>query len=182
MRHDGSGDTWSDDRVASLKKLWADGLSASQISTEIFGNTSHRNALIGKIHRLGLSGRARKTRATSTPRPRKPRAARPVRHEVERLRDDTTGELAPYLPPEVPNEIPLEQRRTLLQLTDSTCRWPYGDPATHDFFFCGAVPATGQPYCACHCAIAFDGAPAVKNYNPDNSRSTRPRLDAAGGL
>src|SRR5213592_2572912 len=63
--------TWTDERVERLKKLWADGLSASQIAGEIGGIT--RNAVIGKVHRLGLSGRA-KSPSSTTPRPRKARA------------------------------------------------------------------------------------------------------------
>ena len=64
--------TWSDDRVDQLKKLWEAGLSASQIAAEL-GNVT-RNAVIGKVHRLGLSGRA-KSPATAVPRPRKARPA-----------------------------------------------------------------------------------------------------------
>ena len=63
--------TWTDDRVELLKKLWGDGLSASQIAGELGGIT--RNAVIGKVHRLGLSGRA-KAPSSSVPRQRKPRA------------------------------------------------------------------------------------------------------------
>src|SRR5436309_13039421 len=62
---------WTDERVEMLKKLWADGLSASQIAAELGGIT--RNAVIGKVHRLGLSGRA-KSPSSAAPRPRKPRA------------------------------------------------------------------------------------------------------------
>src|SRR3981189_3258414 len=62
---------WTDDRVELLKKLWGDGLSASQIAGELGGIT--RNAVIGKVHRLGLSGRA-KSPSSSAPRPRKARA------------------------------------------------------------------------------------------------------------
>ena len=51
--------SWTDERVELLKKLWADGLSASQIAAELGGIT--RNAVIGKVHRLGLSGRAKST-------------------------------------------------------------------------------------------------------------------------
>ena len=43
--------SWTDERVELLKKLWADGLSASQIAAELGGIT--RNAVIGKVHRLG---------------------------------------------------------------------------------------------------------------------------------
>src|SRR5437762_6826798 len=63
--------TWTDERVELLKKLWADGLSASQIAAELGGIT--RNAVIGKVHRLGLSGRA-KSSSSASPRPRKPRS------------------------------------------------------------------------------------------------------------
>src|ERR1700754_2333832 len=62
--------TWTDERVELLKRLWADGLSASQIAGELGGIT--RNAVIGKVHRLGLSGRA-KAPSSSVPRQRKPR-------------------------------------------------------------------------------------------------------------
>src|ERR1700724_3658947 len=63
--------SWTDERVEMLKKLWADGLSASQIAAELGGIT--RNAVIGKVHRLGLSGRAQ-TPSSAAPRPRKARA------------------------------------------------------------------------------------------------------------
>src|SRR5947207_1913245 len=58
--------TWTDERVELLKKLWADGLSASQIAAELGGVT--RNAVIGKVHRLGLSGRA-KSPSSAAPHP-----------------------------------------------------------------------------------------------------------------
>ena len=63
---------WTEERVELLKKLWADGLSASQIAAQLGGVT--RNAVIGKVHRLGLSGRA-KSPSSMVPRARKPRPA-----------------------------------------------------------------------------------------------------------
>src|SRR3954453_16508606 len=66
--------TWTDYRVEQLKKLWEAGLSASQIAAEL-GNVT-RNAVIGKVHRLGLSGPAK---APSSPAP-PPRKARPPPH------------------------------------------------------------------------------------------------------
>src|ERR1044072_9711300 len=62
---------WTEERVEMLKKLWSDGLSPSQIAAELGGIT--RNAVIGKVHRLGLSGRA-KAPSSAAPRQRKPRA------------------------------------------------------------------------------------------------------------
>ena len=64
--------SWTDERVELLKKLWSDGLSASQIAAELGGIT--RNAVIGKVHRLGLSGRA-KSASSAAPRPRKARSS-----------------------------------------------------------------------------------------------------------
>src|SRR5690606_38197496 len=65
--------TWSDERVELLRKLWTEGLSASQIAAELGGVT--RNAVIGKVHRLGLSGRAK----SATPAASRPRKAAPTR-------------------------------------------------------------------------------------------------------
>src|ERR1044071_2868011 len=65
--------TWTDERVELLKKLWADGLSASQIAARMGGVT--RNAVIGKVHRLGLSGRAKTAAAPAQPRSKKPARA-----------------------------------------------------------------------------------------------------------
>src|SRR6202000_1913359 len=58
---------WTDDRVEQLKNLWTEGLSASQIARALGGVT--RNAVIGKVHRLGLAGRASPSRVE---RPRLP--------------------------------------------------------------------------------------------------------------
>jgi len=113
--------TWSDDRVELLKKLWADGLSASQIAGELGGIT--RNAVIGKVHRLGLSGRA-KAPSSSVPRPRKPRAAAPIfRAQRPMMRGNTALAQQPAYdydiepePQVIENIIPLGQRCTLLEL------------------------------------------------------------------
>ena len=69
--------TWTDERVELLKKLWGDGLSASVIAGELGGIT--RNAVIGKVHRLGLSGRA-KSPSSAAARPRKARAQAALAH------------------------------------------------------------------------------------------------------
>jgi GcrA cell cycle regulator len=56
------------------------------------------------------------------------------------------------------------QRRTLLELTEETCRWPIGDPGQADFFFCGGRTITSLPYCAYHSRVA---------YQPPNLRRDR---------
>src|SRR6201993_4322320 len=153
--------TWSDDRVEQLKKLWEAGLSASQIAAEL-GNVT-RNAVIGKVHRLGLSGRA-KSPSSAAPRPRK---ARPAQHMMRVSRGVSRGNsgLAPPFqgkpepdPIAYDNVVPMSQRLSLLELSEATCHWPVGDPASPDFFFCGGKEIAGLPYCAAHSRVAYQPA------------------------
>ena len=76
---------WTDERVEQLKKLWAEGLSASQIAGRLGGVT--RNAVIGKVHRLGLSGRATTSRMKShRTRPRAAAAGGALQRDGNALR------------------------------------------------------------------------------------------------
>jgi GcrA cell cycle regulator len=153
--------TWTDERVENLKKMWGDGLSASQIAAQLGGIT--RNAVIGKVHRLGLSGRA-KSPSSAAPRQRK---ARPHAHLLRVSRPSIRGNTAlahaydldaEAEPEMVNNIIPLGQRRTILELTEETCRWPIGDPGSADFFFCGGQTVTSLPYCSYHSRVAYQPA------------------------
>jgi GcrA cell cycle regulator len=162
--------SWTDERVELLKKLWSDGLSASQIAAALGGVT--RNAVIGKVHRLGLSGRA-KNASSAAPRPRK---ARSSSHMLRMARASIRGNTAlahayefetEATPELIDNIIPIGQRRTLLELTEQTCRWPIGDPGSGDFFFCGGNPIGGLPYCAYHSRVAYQAA-------SDRRRDRRP--------
>src|SRR5690242_17752804 len=147
---------WTEERVELLKKLWADGLSASQIAAELGGIT--RNAVIGKVHRLGLSGRA-KGPAPSAPRPRKPGAPGMERVPPAHIRGNTALAYDYAVEPEPELiEIPLEQRKNLLQLTEATCHWPVGDPGSQDFFFCGGEALENSPYCNYHSRVAYQPA------------------------
>ena len=105
--------SWTDERVELLKKLWSDGLSASQIAAELGGIT--RNAVIGKVHRLGLSGRA-KSPSSAAPRPRKARTSgHMLRVSRPAIRGNTALAYDYDLEPEPQLlEIPVEQRKTLL--------------------------------------------------------------------
>ncbi len=163
--------TWTDERVEQLKKLWNEGLSASQIATILGGVT--RNAVIGKVHRLGLSGRSKPVRS-SRPRPRKPRSpnrARPNGRGYSSvgnaaLKMDADAVAAPQYNP-VPIEdlvIPMAERKTILELNEKTCRWPYLDPRDPDFHFCGRGTANDKPYCEHHARLA---------YQPPNERRRR---------
>ena len=162
--------SWTDDRVEQLKKLWEAGLSASQIAAEL-GNVT-RNAVIGKVHRLGLSGRA-KSPSSSAPRQRK---ARPAQQMVRINRPVSRGNTALAHAFEVEaepdliaydNVVPMSQRLNLLELNESTCHWPVGDPSSADFFFCGGKALNSLPYCAHHSRVAYQPA-------SDRRRNSRP--------
>jgi len=162
---DGKAMNWTDDRVELLKKLWSDGLSASQIAAELGGIS--RNSVIGKVHRLGLSGRA-KNPSVSVPRQRKPRShgtlmriARPgIRGNTALAPLHSYGpELEPEPEPElIENIVPIGQRCSILELTECKCHWPIGDPSSSDFFFCGGKTIEGLPYCGYHSRIAYQPA------------------------
>ncbi|WP_055038963.1 GcrA family cell cycle regulator [Blastochloris viridis] len=154
--------SWNEERIELLKKLWADGLSASQIAAELGGIT--RNAVIGKVHRLGLSGRA-KTPSAAVPRSRKQRTQTPPRqggfvHGNVVLAPRVAPEEMPEVEPEcavepVENVVPIGQRCTILDLTEATCRWPLGEPGRADFSYCGGRATPGLPYCSFHARIAY---------------------------
>ncbi|MDC0148555.1 GcrA cell cycle regulator [Alphaproteobacteria bacterium] len=146
---------WTEDRVETLKQLWTDGLSASQIARKMGGVT--RNAVIGKVHRLGLSGRATPARVstarvnTSTARMRP--AAPSLASGRSRFRDASLDDLKEEVIPQ-PILSP-EERASVLHLTEHTCKWPIGDPGTTEFHFCGALAKSGSPYCTTHAAQAY---------------------------
>jgi GcrA cell cycle regulator len=148
---------WNEERVELLKKLWADGLSASQIANELGGVT--RNAVIGKVHRLNLSGRA-KPAGSSVPRARRtnpiPRS-RPITHGNTALKIHVQPRPMPR-PAPVPIEelvVPISLRMSLLSLTEQMCKWPIGDPMHEDFHFCGHKNRSGSPYCEYHFRVAY---------------------------
>lgn len=162
---------WNDERVDTLKKLWGEGLSASQIATRLGGVT--RNAVIGKVHRLGLSGRATTSRMKSH-RPRT-RSTASAAKRVVKSRFATIGNpalRALYQPDALPLPaveelvIPLAERKTIQTLVECSCRWPIGDPQHADFHFCGKNKVAGLPYCEFHARRAFQ-PPQVRRRERD---------------
>lgn len=151
---------WTDERVAMLKKLWQDGLSASQIAAELGGVT--RNAVIGKVHRLGLSGRGQPTSSIKRQRRTHGQAARRSRQAV------TVGNLALNVDAIAEAEfrprrnvvVPIAKRLTIYALTEHTCKWPIGDPGGEDFHFCGNDSLEGVPYCDYHAGVAYQAPDA----------------------
>ena len=163
---------WTDERVETLRKLWAEGLSASQIAAQLGGVS--RNAVIGKVHRLKLSSRGRATAAPT--RQKKATQASGGAKSVSRAatvaRSVTTSigatalqqqfDAEPvarqYLRPVEDVVVPISRRLQLVQLSERTCKWPNGDPLSEDFHFCGNDSAETGPYCTYHARIAFQPA------------------------
>lgn len=157
---------WTEERVSLLRKLWAEGLSASQIAKQLGGVT--RNAVIGKVHRLGLAGRA-------TP-------SRPAKRPVRAARPRIIGPTAPRLRPAsatptvvIPDLEPLKfedgKTASVLTLNESMCKFPIGDPNDADFAFCGRGAVSG-PYCQDHARLAYQPSQAKKRRvsEPDELR------------
>ncbi len=170
---------WTDERVEKLKKLWSEGLSASQIAAQLGGVS--RNAVIGKVHRLNLPGRAKAggapaaarapKRAPAAPAPRSPAfaprtvartatvhpvGATLVREDIEI--EDTIEETV-YKPSTRGNVVvPISRRLGLTELTERTCKWPVGDPLKDDFHFCGGEAPESSPYCTYHQRLAYQPA------------------------
>jgi GcrA cell cycle regulator len=149
--------SWTEERVELLRKLWIEDFSASRIAEELGGVS--RSAVIGKIHRLGLSGRDRPT--PSLKRQCKPRLSRSERRV---WRPVSIGNSALKAEPEMLVEsetqpfqsavVPIAKKLTLEKLTEHTCKWPIGDPRGEDFHFCGHDSLEAQPYCRYHARLA----------------------------
>lgn len=187
--------SWTEERVETLKRMWGEGQSASSIAKELGGVT--RNAVIGKVHRLGLSNRnedpepapAPVVEPIPEPEPvvEEPVAEEPAPEETPPAEDEeeeeeeedevpafvpvqrrpiiTAGQPLPPQPsaneisPEALAEVREVEKKarklTLMELTERTCKWPIGDPATDKFWFCGLPSVAGKPYCEAHVGVAF---------------------------
>jgi GcrA cell cycle regulator len=155
--------TWSSERIELLKRCFHAGLSCSQIAREI-GVT--RNAVIGKMSRLGLS-RPRDVSASQLEQRRLAKLARPkasMAWHPKRPRPNILAQhemlIAEFPRPQPRAEdIPIHNGRgcSLLELGQGKCRWPISNPGAEDFCFCGNEPVEGLPYCAGHARIAYRG-------------------------
>ena len=161
---------WTDERVEKLKKLWSEGLSASQIAAQLGGVS--RNAVIGKVHRLSLPGRAKAGGSTATVRtPKRTTSAPRAPNYASRVATRTVARQqgATMLKEEIEIDaieevryrpaanvvVPISRRLGLTELTERTCKWPVGDPLKDDLHFCGCESPDNSPYCTYHQRMAY---------------------------
>lgn len=139
--------SWTDERIALLKKMWGEGKTAAEIAKELGEVT--RNAVIGKAHRLKLSNRVSPIQQNKKPVPVKQPAAAAPEKKIHKIQDH-------------------EHRRTGLKLNDLNsrmCHWPLGDPQDADFCFCGDGAVVGLPYCPDHARAAYQVASRARTLN-----------------
>jgi GcrA cell cycle regulator len=153
------GEAWSAERIEMLRTLWSAGETAVAIGERLGGKS--RSAVLGKVFRLRLESNhvaAAAQAAAKTAEVRGERPNAPARRRRQRIK-----------PPQIPPK-PLTQYKSLLELTNQTCRWPHGRPGTQRFFFCGAPEADleqGRPYCSKHMQRAYSPC-----FSPGKAHST----------
>ena len=134
---------WSDEEIATLDRLWKEGLSCSQIARQLPGRT--RNAVIGRLHRTG--------RAQN----RAPRAMVYRLPKVNKRTSRATQNLKELLTLSLP---PLEPRRQIDTIGINECRFIIGDPRAPDWAFCAHPVTSERPYCRFHHALVYQATPA----------------------
>ncbi len=171
---------WTDEMIEQLKKMWDEGLTTGEIGRRL--NVS-KNSIVGKVHRLGLSGRPSpiKKKNPDAPQAPKQKAEKPIPAKApltkepkqeKKVQPVQTTKLAPVKTPDIISEKEVEekfvpiireekapskagQNVSLVELDNHTCRWPIGDPKDENFHFCGNKVRVGQTYCDEHAAIAY---------------------------
>ena len=159
--------SWTDEKIAELKRLWLEGKSTGEIG-KIIGMS--KNAVVGKAHRLGLESRPSPIKrgdgveGVETAAPRAGKAGKGEKAEkagkaakTEKTdSEDKAGEASSATKKSCAKGAKSEGV-TLVDLNMRTCRWPIGDPKDPDFHFCGKEAELGKPYCEEHLAQAFVG-------------------------
>lgn len=165
---------WTDEMVNDLRKMWAEGLTTGEIGKRLGVS---KNSIVGKVHRLGLSGRPspikkkdgtpaepkkvkapeekkNKEKAAPAPTPA-PKAVTPKAEPEKNVIATPKTEEKTETQPQAAKQQPHGGKTTLVDLDNHTCRWPLGDPKDENFHFCGRKIHIGQTYCEEHANIAY---------------------------
>lgn len=157
--------SWTEDRVAILKKLWGEGKTAAEIAKELGGVT--RNAVIGKAHRLKLSNRASPIQQNNNKQ----------ETEAAPVPDADVKKSAPAVAkkekPAMVSRIKPKGGVCLAELKEKMCRWPEGDPQEKGFSFCGDISVPGLPYCENHAKAAYQSSSRARILQPEDFEDKR---------
>lgn len=163
--------TWTDERIAQLRELFGQGLSAGEIAERLLLS---RNAVIGKLNRLQLLGAGKRKQGGSAAAKSKPGTvgsmAFGVIHGIKaKQKRAAAGPVLEIEPDPIAHQdavVPMDQRLSLLELNATTCHWPIGNPQDPEFFFCGGKALAGLPYCAGHSRLAYRPRPPRSGLRP----------------
>lgn len=153
---------WTEERIETVKKLWLEGLSARAIAVRLGGIT--RNAVIGKVTRLGLSGKRSTTPSLANKRRRK------AQQRTSRQKKRTSPLrllMAMPLPEARPDDIARIKLADIADLEHKHCKYPVGEPTQG---FCGLDRVTGSPYCDGHSRLCFRIPDVTPRRESDRSR------------
>jgi len=151
---------WTPERIKVLIALWEEGLPTSEIGRRL---DVTKNAVVGKVHRLGLKKRQSPIRqsAAASSAPAQPKKTKKV--------------VAPT--PAVSAKLPSGDVVRLEELTNAMCCWPEGEPGTPDFYFCGKQAVQDKPYCEAHCARAYVKVSKDKKRAVSSTSTPKPSND-----
>lgn len=189
---------WTNKRVEAIKQLWTEGKSASQIALHL-GHGATRNAVISKLHRLGLSGRTPIAKTASRAKRIRLKKNKPTIAQMPAFWGRNTSvapvPVEPYREkPEPAEYVPLPGPKvTILRrresdgaveenplLLASSCRWPIGDPREADFHFCGHPKQPGLSYCGLHAKVAYAPPPKLQRAHQIDVAANREHDEAKG--
>lgn len=160
---------WTDEMVDQLRAMWVEGLTTGEIGKRLGVS---KNSIVGKVHRLGLSGRPSPIKkkedgnaaapaaepqakpAKEKNPPKEPKAAKP-KPEKTAVAEEVSVEKMPEKTECVSKPHSHNGKTMLTDLDNHTCRWPLGDPKDENFHFCGKKVRIGQTYCDEHANIAY---------------------------
>ena len=136
--------SWTPEKVEKLKDLWGKGNTASEIAQILGGVT--RNAVIGKAHRLNLSGKIQTKKGSSLSSNNSDNENKISRKNLRR------GKFKSLI---IDKDFEPENPKQLEELDENSCKWPIGHPNEDNFYFCGRKPESDFPYCKLHVLYAF---------------------------
>lgn len=156
---------WTDQMVEDLKRMWEEGLTTGEIGKRLGVS---KNSIVGKVHRLQLSGRPSPIKKKDAPAgentaPKPAKAEKPApqinktkEEKAPAKEEEVVVEVsAPISVPEPKIQVKPSGKTMLTDLDNHTCRWPIGDPKDENFHFCGRKVKIGQTYCEEHANIAY---------------------------
>ena len=134
--------SWTPEKVEKLKELWGKGSTANEIAQILGGVT--RNAVIGKAHRLNLSGKIQTKKSSSL-----------TTNNNESKTSRRTLRRGKFKSLIIEKDFEPENPKQLEELDENSCKWPIGHPNENDFYFCGRASLKDFSYCKLHLLYAF---------------------------